>query len=60
MPAKASRASRVPAQKFVDSVEYVTKCLNDIITKDESEFAPSDDLDAKLRALAYAIETYVK
>jgi hypothetical protein len=60
MPPKSSRASRVPAQKFIDSVEYVTKCINDVLTKDESEFAPSDDLDAKLRALAYAIETYVK
>lgn len=59
MPAKSSRASRVPAQKFVDSVEYLTKCLNDIITTDQSDFAPSEELDNKLRALAYAIDKYV-
>jgi hypothetical protein len=59
MPPKSSRASRVPAQKFVESVEFVTKCINDLITNDESEFAPSDHLDDKLRALSYAIDKLV-
>lgn len=59
MPAKASRASRVPAQKFVDSVEFVTKCLNDLLTKDESDFAPSDTVDEKLRALSNAVLQYL-
>jgi hypothetical protein len=59
MPAKASRASRVPAQKFTDSVEFVTKCINDMLTKDEAEFAPSDDLDQKLLALHNATGHYL-
>lgn len=58
MPAKSSRASRVPAAKFADSVEFVTKCINDMLSKDESDFAPSDDLDAKLRALSNAVLQY--
>lgn len=59
MPAKASRASRVPAQKFVDSVEFVTKCLRDMLSKDEAEFAPSDELDAKLVSLSNAVLEYL-
>lgn len=58
MPAKASRASRVPAAKFAESVEFVTKCLNELLTKDESEFAPSDEINAKLRALSNAVQQY--
>lgn len=59
MPPKASRASRVPAAKFVESVEYVTKCINDMLTKDQSEFAPSDELDNKMRALSAAVLQYL-
>lgn len=59
MPPKSSRASRVPAQKFVESLEFVTKCLEDLTTKDESDFAPSDDLDQKLRALSNAVLQYL-
>ena len=58
MPPKASRASRVPAAKFAESVEFVTKCLNELLTKDESEFAPSDEINAKLRALSNAVQQY--
>lgn len=58
MPPKASRASRVPAAKFSESVEFVTKCLNELLTKDESEFAPSDEINAKLRALSNAVQQY--
>lgn len=59
MPPKSSRASRVPAQKFTDSVEFVTKCLKDMAAKDESEFAPSDAIDGKLRDMFYALRDYL-
>ena len=59
MPSKSSRATRVPAAKFVESVDYATKCLAALNEKDESEFAPSDELDGKLRALSAAIVAYL-
>jgi hypothetical protein len=59
MPPKSSRASRVPAQKFVESLEFVTKCLEDLTTKDESDFAPSDMVDLKLRSLSDALLRYL-
>jgi hypothetical protein len=59
MPSKSSRATRVPAVKFTESVDYVSKCLTALNGKDESEFAPSDELDGKLVALRNLIVAYL-
>jgi hypothetical protein len=59
MPSKSSRATRVPAVKFAESVDYVSKCLTALNERDESEFAPSDEIDGKLVALRNLIVAYL-
>lgn len=56
---KGSRSTRVPADKFVDSVDVVIKALSVLTEKTESDFAPSDALDAKLRELNCLINAYL-
>jgi len=56
---KGSRSTRVPADKFVDSVDVVIKALSVLTEKTESDFAPSDALDAKLRELNVLINAYL-
>lgn len=56
---KGSRSSRVPADKFVDAVDVAIKALSALTEKTESDFAPSDALDAKLRQLNVLINAYL-
>lgn len=58
MPPKGSRASRVPGQKFAESVDFATKCLKMISETDESEFAPTEELDGKLKELSALLLAY--
>lgn len=58
MPPKGTRATRVPAAKFVESLDFVGKCLKQLAESDESEFAPNDELEGKLRGVAELIAAY--
>lgn len=59
MPAPKARASSARVDKFGESLDYVVKCL-DLLASDagESEFAPSDALEAKMREVAERIAAY--
>lgn len=59
MPPKASRASRVPGHKFAESVEFVSKCLKLLAGGEESEFAPSNEIDGKLREMHGLVTAYL-
>lgn len=57
-PPKARNGSARSA-KFGESLEYVVKCLDLLASdSDESDFAPNDALDAKLREVAERIAAY--
>lgn len=58
MPSKSSRATRIPAAKFVDSMDFVVKCLKMLTEGDESEFAPTDAIEAKMREVDNLIVAY--
>lgn len=58
MPSKGSRATRIPAAKFVESMEFVVKCLKMLTQGDESEFAPTDEIEAKMREVDNLIVAY--
>lgn len=60
MPAPKSRAPRADkGVQFVSSLDYVAECLALLNgSGDESKFAPTDETDAKLRALSEAIAFY--
>jgi hypothetical protein len=57
MPAPKSRNGSARADKFGEALEYVGKCI-ELLDDDESDFAPSDVIDGKLRALAERIAAY--
>ena len=59
MPSKGSRNSSASADKFRASLEYVTKCLDEVlIPEGEAGFAGSDGLDDDLRKLSDKIAAY--
>ena len=60
MPAPASRAPRTAdkAASFVQSLDFVTECLAMLSGSDESAFAPNDETEAKMRAVAESIAAY--
>lgn len=44
--------------KFGESLDYVSKCLDMLIYSDESEFAPSEALECKMREVSERIAAY--
>jgi hypothetical protein len=60
MPAPKGRAARADSGvQFMSSLEFVAKCMAMINGEgDESEFAPSNEVDAKLREVAEMIAAY--
>lgn len=59
MQAKGNRSKPVNADKFGESLDFVTKCLDEVLgDNDESSFAPSTAVEDKLRALAEKIAAY--
>lgn len=57
MPAPKSRNGSARSDKFGDALEYISKCL-DLVDSDESDFAPSDALEEKMRSVAERIAAY--
>lgn len=57
VPAPKPRNGSARADKFVEALEYVGKCI-ELLDDDESDFAPSDAIDGKLRVLAERIAAY--
>jgi len=60
MPVPKSRAGSSNAAKFGESLDYVVKCLDLVMAadSDESAFAPSDAINAKLRDVGERIAAY--
>jgi hypothetical protein len=59
MQAKGNRSKPVNADKFGESLDFVTKCLDEVLgDNDESSFAPSTAVEDKLRGLAERIAAY--
>jgi hypothetical protein len=59
MQAKGNRSKPVNADKFGESLDFVTKCLDEVLGDgDESGFAPSTAVEEKLRGLAEKIAAY--
>lgn len=59
MPVPKARNTSAKGAKFGEALDYVASCL-DLLMGDsgESEFAPSDALNAKLRAVAEKVAAY--
>lgn len=59
MPAAKQRVTEKRGAQFIQSAEFIVSCL-DLLASDkgESEFAPSKELNAKLRAVAERIAAY--
>jgi hypothetical protein len=52
--------TRANSDKFVGSLDFVIKCLHEVLTQDgEAGFAPSDSIDEKLRDLRSALSAYL-
>lgn len=58
MPAPKQRNTEKRAQQFVESLDFIVKALDLLASTDESEFAPNDKLEAKMRDVAERIEAY--
>jgi hypothetical protein len=59
MPPKANRDRGAKSAKFGEALDYVIKCMDEVLgDKGESDFAPSDAVDAKLREVAERIAAY--
>lgn len=60
MPSKGSRNSSAKGDKFVASLDFVIKCIDEVLVDadGESAFAGSEALDDKLRGLAEKIAAY--
>lgn len=59
MQSKSSRVKPANGEKFGESLDYVIKCVDEILTDtDEAAFAPSNAVEDKLRALAEKIAAY--
>lgn len=57
VPAPKPRNGSARADKFGEALEYVGKCI-ELLDDDESDFAPSDAIEEKLRVLAERIAAY--
>lgn len=57
VPAPKPRNGAARADKFGEALEYVGKCI-ELLDDDESDFAPSDAIEEKLRVLAERIAAY--
>lgn len=57
VPPPPSRNGAARADKFGEALEYVGKCI-ELLDDDESDFAPSDAIEEKLRVLAERIAAY--
>jgi hypothetical protein len=54
MQSKGNRTKAANADKFGESLDYVTKCVVDVLLNDdETAFAPSTAIEDKLRGLAW-------
>lgn len=59
MPPKANRERAGKSAKFTEALAYVSKCLDEVLSdNDESDFAPSDAVNLKLREVAERIAAY--
>jgi hypothetical protein len=59
MQAKVNRTKAASGEKFGESLDYVIKCIDEILTDtDEASFAPSTAVEDKLRGLAERIAAY--
>lgn len=59
MQAKSNRVKPANGEKFGESLEYVIKCLDEVLgDNDEAGFAPSTAVEDKLRGLAEKIAAY--
>lgn len=59
MPPKANRDRQPGADKLVGSLDFIIKCLDEVLSdNDEAGFAPSDAIDGKLRQVAERIAAY--
>jgi len=60
MQPKGNRTKAANADKFGESLDFVIKCIDEVLKYDgdESSFAPSDAVEEKLRDLAEAIAIY--
>jgi hypothetical protein len=59
MQPKGNRSKVANANKFGESLDFVTKCMDEVLGDgDESSFAPSDAVEEKLRGLAERIDAY--
>lgn len=58
MPAPKQRNTEKRAQQFSESLDFIIKALDMVASSDESEFAPSDALEAKMRECAERIAAY--
>ena len=59
MQPKGNRNKSPKGDKFGESLDFVTKCLDEVLGNgDESPFAPSDAVEQKLRGLAERIAAY--
>jgi hypothetical protein len=59
MQPKGNRSKAANTNKFGESLDFVTKCLDEVLGDgDESSFAPSDAVEQKLRGLAERIAAY--
>ena len=60
MPSKGTRNSSAKGDKFVASLDFVIKCIDEVLADadGESTFAGSEALDSKMRGLAEKIAAY--
>lgn len=59
MQPKGNRNKAANGEKFGESLDYVIKCIDEILTDtDEASFAPSTAVEDKLRGLAERIAAY--
>jgi hypothetical protein len=59
MQSKSSRVKPANGEKFGESLEYVIKCMDEVLgDNDEAGFAPSTAVEDKLRGLAERIAAY--
>jgi hypothetical protein len=59
MQAKVNRTKAANGEKFGESLDYVIKCVDEILTDtDEASFAPSTAVEDKLHKLAEKIAAY--
>jgi hypothetical protein len=59
MPSKGNRNKSASADKFRASLEFVTKCLDEVLgDSDEAKFAGCDGLEKELRGVAERIAAY--